>query len=203
MAHYDPQYGNLLTAKEVSEITGFTMNQLRNHRQRGTSPIHFLTDGNTSWYRKEDVLKYIETHGTKTMEYHITGSYEPAPVVGSPKDLEQREHLSAMAKITTSNAWSKWTERLTLNGGMDINEAYQFLDDEQNRLYLLANGDDLSKIFTSVVEWNGMRKSDPFRFWPSRTYAIRSLARKIYGWDISDDDIVNTPIGEVPPSKIE
>ena len=48
-----------------------------------------------------------------------------------------------------------------------------------------------------------MRKRDPHRFWPSRTYAIRSLARKVYEWDITDEDIINTPIGEVPPTKID
>lgn len=202
MAHYDPVYGDLLTSREVSDLTGFTVNQLRNQRQRKTSPLPFISDGNTSWYRKSDVMKYLERRGNVVREYYVPEGFDPDPIEQSVVTLERREHLGQLAKITTANAWSKWTEKLTLNGGMEINEAYQFIADEQVRLYKLATGDDLRQMYGNDVDYP-VRKNDPMRYWPSRTYGIRSLARKIYGWDVTDEDILNVPIGEVPPSKIE
>lgn len=203
MGHYDPQYGMLLTSKEVSDLTGFTINQLRNFRQRGNSPIHFLSDGNTSWYRESDVIRYIETNGTKKMEYHVTGDYEAAPLTGAPADVEARKHVADMAKILTRNAWSKWTETLTQHGGLPHEEAYQFLLTETVRLYELKHGENLNDLYPGQNMDFWLRKNDPLRFWEGRTYATRSLARKLYGWNVTDLDIINTPIGDNPPAKID
>jgi hypothetical protein len=203
MAFFDPQFGELLTSKETAELTGFTMNQLRNFRQRGNSPIHFLSDGNTSWYRKADVLAYLDIHGSKKMEYHKTGGYDPAPVTVMNVSIENREQFAQMAKITTRNAWSKWTETLTQAGVMSIVDAYQFLEDETVRLYKLKHGEDLREKHPDQNMDFFLRKNDPSAFWQGRTWATRSLARTIYNWEISDEDILNAPIGEVPPPKID
>lgn len=203
MAHFDPQYGELLTSKETAELTGFTMNQLRNFRQRGNSPIHFLSDGNTSWYRKADVLAYIDIHGAKKMEYHQTGAYDPAPVTTLNVSPEKREHFATMGKIKTNNAWSKWTETLTQSGVMEIVEAYKFLEDETVRLYKLKTGIDLREKHEGKNMDFYLRKNDPTAFWEGRTYATRSLARTVYNWDLSDEDILNAPIGDNPPAKID
>lgn len=203
MAYFDPQFGELLTSRETAEISGFTINQLRNFRQRGNSPIHFLSDGNTSWYRKADVMAYIDRHGSKKLEYHTTGDYDSAPVTVMDISPAKRESFATMAKIVTSNAWSKWTERLTDTGVMEITLAYQFLQDETVRLYKLKHGVDLREKHneTNMDFW--LRKNDPVAFWEGRTYATRSLARTIYNWDLTDEDILNAPIGDNPPAKIE
>ena len=203
MTYFDPQYGYLMTSKEVAEITGFTLNQLRNFRQRGNSPIHFLSDGNTSWYRKEDVIRYVENHGTKKLEYHKTGDYEAAPITGSPADIYKREDIAAMSKIVTSNAWSKWTEKLTQNGPLSVSDGMKFLRAETVRLLKLGTGDDLEELYPGETYDFWLRTNDPVRFWKGRTWATRSLARQIYEWNVTDEDIINVPIGEVPPSKIE
>lgn len=203
MPQFDPVYGEVLTSRETSELTGFTMNQLRNQRQRGNSPLPYVTDGITSWYRKADVVKYIETKGVLDRTYFVPEGFEPAPIEASPLTFERREDFTAMAKITTRNAWSKWTETLTQHGGMDINEAYKFLEDETVRLYELKHGENLREVHPGQSMDFWLRKNDPIRFWEGRTYATRSLARRLYEWNVTDEDIINTPIGEVPPTKLD
>ncbi len=203
MAHYHPMYGQLLNSREVSDLTGYTMNQLRYFRQHPErSPFPLLKQGTTTFYREADVRKYVEQSGAIDIEYIVPDGFDPEPLVNPNYVAAKKGQYDQLAKITTANAWSKWTEKLTLNGGMDINEAYQFIADEQVRLYELATGDNLRKMYGEDVDYP-VRKNDPLRYWPSRTYGIRSLARKIYGWEVTDEDILNVPIGEVPPSKIE
>jgi hypothetical protein len=203
MTHYDPIYGELLTSRETADLTGFTINQLRNHRQRKTSPLPFISDGNTSWYRKKDVIKYLEIRGAVQREYFVPDGFEVDPIDASPVTEKRRNDVAQIAKITTRNAWSKWTETLTQSGVMDINEAFTFLETETQRLYLLATGEDLYELYPGKNTDFWLRTNDPLRFWPGRTYATRSLARKLYNWDVSDEDIINTPVGEVPPTKLD
>jgi hypothetical protein len=199
MAHYDPQYGYLLTAKEVSDMTGFTMNQLRNYRQRGNSPIHFLTDGNTSWYRKEDVLAYIETNGTKKLEYHTTGSYNPAPVVGTPKNQEQREHLATMAKITTENAWGSHGTWLTEQSGLP--DAHNKVNEWARHFWDLYRQEIPEA--EEFIPLNISRIENPSQYWKAITWAVRRATAHIKGWnDVTDREIMDIPVGEVPPSRI-
>jgi hypothetical protein len=69
---YDPIYGELLTTKEVTSITGFTLNQLRNHRQRiETSPFSFVRQGGTSWYRKDDIDLWLFHQANLRINEHI------------------------------------------------------------------------------------------------------------------------------------
>jgi hypothetical protein len=201
MGYYDPKFGDLLTSKETAELTGFTMNQLRNFRQRGNSPIHFLSDGNTSWYRKQDVMTYIQQNGVKKLEYHTTGSYEPAPVSEIDVSPERREHFAAMAKITSYNSFAR-EETLAQSGFGSYGEGANFMATEGYRLYELATGEDLSELFApDSAAYNMSRKTMPQIFWPIQVYGVRAGARKVYGWDVSDQDIINAPVGEVPPTK--
>jgi len=203
MSTYHPKYGELLNSREVSDLTGFSMNQLRYFRQDPAKcPFPLLKKGGTTFYRKQDIELWLERNGDPVEEYIVPEGAKPAEFVNADYKPSQRQDYAQLAKITTSNAWSKWTEKLTMNGPMDINEAYQFIADEQVRLYELATGDNLRQMYGNDVDFP-VRKNDPLRYWPSRTYGIRSLARKVYGWEVTDEDILNVPIGEVPPSKIE
>lgn len=204
MGQYHPKFGELLSSREVSDMTGYTMNQLRYFRQDHTkAPFPMVKKGNTTLYRLTDIEKYIAEYGTEGEEYLVPDAFEPTPLINTGYETGKRKTYAELAKITTRNSWSKWQEQLTLNSGLDANESHQFLDDEQVRFHEMTTGEDLRKIFPDAIEFNMMRKRDPHRFWPSRTYAIRSLARKVYEWEITDEDIINTPIGDVPPTKID
>lgn len=204
MAHYDPIYGELLTSRETSDLTGFTLNQLRNHRQRKTSPLPFISDGATSWYRKADVIKYLEKRGDVAREYYVPEGFDPEPLESSEVSIERREHVKAVAKIVTRNAWSKVQEQLTMP---DPEFGFKFLEEEMVRLYQLKHGENIRDLYPKD-EFAGaldffLRKNHPNVFWEARTYAVRSLARHTYKWDVTDDDILNVPIGEVPPAKLD
>jgi hypothetical protein len=204
MSTYHPKYGTLLTSREVSDLTGFTMNQLRYFRQNADkSPFPLLRKGQTTLYREQDIQIYVDQNGAIGEEYVIPEGFSAAPLVNPTYEAKSNKEFATMAKIVTSNAWSKWTERLTDTGVMEITAAYQFLQDETVRLYKLKHGVDLREKHdeTNMDFW--LRKNDPVAFWEGRTYATRSLARTIYNWDLTDEDILNAPIGDNPPAKIE
>ena len=204
MSHYDPIYGELLTSKEVSVLTGFTMNQLRNQRSRPeTSPLPFVRSGSTSWYRKSDVQAYLETHGAQAFEYVVPEGFTPAPLVGSVADSQRRDDIAKIRNITSRNCWTKWATFITEEAGFQGVEAYDLIESEQVRLYELATGDNLKALYPDVIQFNLMRKHDPFRFWPSYTYGIRSAVRKAMNLDVTDQEIIDAPVGEVPPSKMD
>jgi hypothetical protein len=204
MATYDPIYGELLTSREVSDLTGFTMNQLRHFRQKPeVAPFPILRSGNTSWYRKSDLENYIEEHGTQTFEYIVPEGFTSAPLVGSLADSSRRDSITKMRNVTSRNSWSKWSQYLTEDSGIEIIEAFNRIETEQVRLYKMATGDDLKLMYPDIRDFNLMRKHDPFRFWPSYTYGIRRVLADHTGLDVTDQEIIDAPVGEVPPSKLD
>jgi hypothetical protein len=73
----DPVFGELLTSKETSELTGFTLNQLRNWRmpaRRQLAPFGFLSIGNTPFYRKVVVESWVQEFGPQRPQYFPTGA---------------------------------------------------------------------------------------------------------------------------------
>lgn len=204
MSHYDPMYGELLTSRDVSDLTGFTMNQLRHFRQNpDKSPFPFLRAGSTSFYRKSDIDTYVEKHGTQKFEYVVPAGFESAPLVGSVADSTRRNDIAKIRAVTTRNSWTKWATYVTEQAGIPTVEAYDLIEAEQVRLYQLATGDDLKALYPDVIEFNLMRKHDPYRFWPSYTFGIRSAIRKAMNLDVTDQEIIDAPVGEVPPSKMD
>jgi hypothetical protein len=204
MTNFHPMYGELLNAREVSDLTGYTLNQLRYFkREKDKSPFPMLRLGGTTLYVKRDIDIWIEQNGGAEIEYFVPDGVASAGALNPTYKTENKEQFAQMAKITTRNAWSKWTEPLTQAGVMSIVDAYQFLEDETVRLYKLKHGEDLREKHPDQNMDFFLRKNDPSAFWQGRTWATRSLARTIYNWEISDEDILNAPIGEVPPPKID
>ena len=201
MAHYDPIYGELLTSREVSELTGYTMNQLRNQRLRpDTSPLSFVRQGGTSWYRKDDVDLWLEENGTIEYQYVRVPNAKTAPLRNTTVDFERKGHLDELTKITTRNAWTKWYTWFTDHSGWK--DAYGDTRKWQVELYKQATGEDLDELYPRG-EFYKMRMSDPQRFWPSITYAMRKAVAEVRGYEISDEEIIAAPVGEVPPSKTD
>jgi len=201
MAHYDPIYGDLLTSREVADITGFTMNQLRNHRQRKTSPIPFISDGATSWYRKSDVVKYIEKVGGIKREYFIPDGFEVEPLEVETITLERRQDYAKIAKITTMNSFNL-EEKIVQSGWPNYYDGAMYIQAEGFRLFELATGEKVSDYFEPTTSaYNQARKSQPQIFWPIQCYGTRAGLRYSQNLDVTDQDIINAPLGEVPPTK--
>lgn len=205
MAHFDPVYGQLMTSSEVSNLTGLTLNQLRNMR-RSPKPgsLPFLNAGTTSWYREEDVRTWVEENGTIKAEYIVPEGVTPAPLVGSPADSAKRDVLAKIANITTKNSWSKWHQWLLEDSGLGYETVFYRVEDLQREFHKKINdGEDLDVLFPDMRDFAMMRKNDPHRFWPAFTYAIRRMMAEASNWDVTDEEILAPPIGEVPPTKLE
>lgn len=201
MTHYDPIYGELLTSREVSEITGFTMNQLRNQRTRPEiSPLPFVRQGGTSWYRKDDIDIWLEENGSIEYQYIKTPNAKSAPLRNTTVDFEQKKNLEELARITTRNAWTKWYTWFTDHSGWK--DPYGDTRKWQVELYKQATGEDLDELYPQG-EFYKMRMDDPQRFWPSITYAMRKAVAQVRGYEVSDEEIIAGPVGEVPPSKLD
>ena len=201
MPHYDPIYGDLLTSRETADLTGFTMNQLRNHRTRPEiSPFPFVRQGGTSWYRKDDIALWLEENGSVEYQYIRVPNAKSAPLRNSNIDAERKGHLEEIVKITTRNAWTKWYTWFTDHSGWK--DAYGDTRKWQVELYKQATGEDLEELYPRG-EFYKMRMNDPQRFWPSITYAMRRAVAEVRGYEITDEEIIAAPVGEVPPSKTD
>jgi hypothetical protein len=201
MAHYDPIYGELLTSREVAELTGFTMNQLRNQRQRPeTSTFPYVKQGGTSWYRKDDIDLWLEEHGTIEYQYIRVPNAKTAPLHNASRDLKHKATLDEISKITTRNAWTKWYTWFTDHSGWK--DPYGDTRIWQVELYKQATGEDLDELYPQGAFYK-MRNDDPLRFWPSITFAMRKAVAQVRGYEVSDEEIIAGPVGEVPPSKLD
>jgi hypothetical protein len=201
MAQYHPRYGTLLTSREVADLTGFTMNQLRNQRQRNTG-LAYVRDRATSWYRKADVELWLEENGSHELEYVVPEGTSVAPLENPMAIGEHKDHLDKLARITTKNAWSKWYGFFVDQAGWKGNP----YDDSRawmTHYWKLAENEDLTAVYPSVVDFNKMRQNDPHRYWPAMTYAMRKAMSEVHGWEATDEEILQAPVGEVPPSKLE
>ncbi len=201
MSTYHPKYGELLTSREVSDLTGFTMNQLRNQRTKPeTSPIKFVRQGGTSWYRKSDVDAYIEINGGSEWEYIGGPESIATPLVNESAVGQRKEYLDELSKITTRNSWTKWYTWFTDHSGWK--DAYGDTRKWQVELWKLSTGEDLDELYPKSAFYK-MRAEDPLRFWPSITFAMRKAVAQVRGHEITDQEIIELPVGEVPPSKLD
>lgn len=201
MSTYHPKYGELLTSREVSDLTGFTMNQLRNQRTKPeASPIKFVRQGGTSWYRKSDVDAYIELNGGSEWEYIGGPESITTPLVNESAVGQRKEHLDELSKITTRNAWTKWYTWFTDHSGWK--DPYGDTRKWQVELWKLSTGEDLDELYPKSAFYK-MRAEDPMRFWPSITFAMRKAVAEVRGHEITDREIIEIPVGEVPPSKLD
>jgi hypothetical protein len=201
LSTYHPKYGELLTSREVSDLTGFTMNQLRNQRTKPeTSPIKFVRQGGTSWYRKSDVDAYIEINGGSEWEYIGGPESIATPLVNESAVGQRKEYLDELSKITTRNSWTKWYTWFTDHSGWK--DAYGDTRKWQVELWKLSTGEDLDELYPKSAFYK-MRAEDPLRFWPSITFAMRKAVAQVRGHEITDQEIIELPVGEVPPSKLD
>lgn len=198
MTDYHPLYGELLTSRQTSNLTGYTMNQLRNFRQRAdTAPFGFVRQGGTSWYRKDDIEAWLEQNGAVKYEYVSAGI--ATPLRSNVTDTKTREHLAELAKITTRNAWGSHGTWLTEQSG--LSDAHNKVNEWAEHFWNLYRADNDG--IEEFVSLNFSRIDNPTQYWHAITWAVRKATAHIRGWDdVTDREIMDIPVGEVPPSKI-
>lgn len=200
MTDYHPIYGELLSSRQTSDLTGYTMNQLRNFRQRPESaPFGFVRQGGTSWYRKDDIEAWLESNGEVEYEYIKPPDAISAPLRSGTRDAKKREQLAEIAKITTKNAWGSHGTWLTEQSGLQ--DAHGRVSEWAEHYWNLHRDEDPDA--DEFMALNFSRIDKPTQYWPAITWAVRKATAYVRGWDdITDSEIMNIPVGEVPPSKV-
>jgi hypothetical protein len=113
---------------------------------------------------------------------------------------QRKEYLDELSKITTRNAWTKWYTWFTDHSGWK--DPYGDTRKWQVELWKLSTGEDLDELYPKSAFYK-MRAEDPLRFWPSITFAMRKAVAQVRGHEITDQEIIELPVGEVPPSKLD
>lgn len=199
MPDYHPMYGVLLTSNEVSDMTGHSLNQLRNFRQRpATSPFPFLKNGGTCRYRKSDIDAWLEENGGIAMEYVVPDNVKPTPLNNPNFDLARQQYINRLAQINTSNAWgSKATWLLEQSG---LQNPYKQIDIWAEELWALHTGQPSSENGWIMLAKAKFEK--PEMYWQTTVWAVRKGYAVMSKWDVTDQEIIEIPVGDVPPLKI-
>lgn len=200
MAMFHPRFGELLTSRECADLTGFTINQLRNDRQKSDPVLPFVRQGGGSWYRRADVDLWLESSGGGA-DWEYVGSVKGAPLLNESATGEHKVVLEKLAKITSANAFSTWYTWFIEQSGWN-GDAYGQAREWQTYFHKLVSGEDLDVLFPSLVSFNMMRSKDPLRYWGSIVWAMRKAVAVVNGWDVTDEEIISAPVGDVPPAKL-
>ena len=201
MAQYDALYGELLTSREVSEITGFTINQLRNYRmpeRQSKMPFGFLRIGGTTLYRKAVIEAWLEENGSITPEYFQADIDKKVPLNQILAiDPEKRKALDRLKGITTENAFDSMATWAIERSGLPNGTA--FIHDEGRRLLAIERGiEDWKSLPRPAIT---LKETDQEGFWKIWTYGVRRAFVVANQLDITDEEIMRIPIGDVPPLK--
>ena len=198
MSEFDPLYGELLTSREVADLTGFTLNQLRNQRQRpDTAPFGWLRQGGTSWYRRDDIVLWMEANGGVLKEYVVVPNAASAPLRNLSVDPEVRARLLELSRINTSNAWgSKGTWLIEKSG---LEDAYTRVEGWAKELWAEHIGLPADQV--AYLPYH-RRNEGLEQYWSSLVWAVRRGFATVYDLEVSNREIMDMPVGDVPPAKI-
>jgi hypothetical protein len=199
---YHPKFGELYSPKEVADLTGFTANQLRNWRQRQgeTMPFGFIRQGGTSFYRKVVVDAWLEENDGGIAEYVMSDLDKRFPIERElATDRDKVENLKKLQGITTANAYLKWYQWYCDSSGLTFSEASNKVEQWQKELWSLHTGLPLDQI--SKFPTRKQRGEQPEHYWLGWTWAMRKAYADVYNLDVSNQEILDLPAGDVPPLK--
>lgn len=202
MTHYDPLYGELLDSREVAEMTGLTMNQLRNWRlpsRQDSMPFGYLKIGGSVKYRKAVVDAWLEKNGAIVPEY-VQGELDKQVPLNDvlASNPAKRDGLAKLAKITTRNSWTSMATWLIEQSGID--NGTKVIHEEGKRLLALERGVDVSEFGTPNAN---LKSNDPDAFWKIWTYGVRKGFAMVNSLDVTDEEIMSLPVGDIPPLKTD
>ena len=202
MPTFDPLYGELLSAREVSELTGLTIVQLRNWRipsRRDKAPFGFIQIGLAPYYRKVVVDAWLERNGGSNIKFIPAGIDSEFPVDATLEaDTERRKHLAQLATITTANQYLRWAQ--TISDILKENYA-PGLRNNQRRLYAMWKGLTPEQAEQLSHLPRGKMTENLEQYYIGSTLAHRRMWADIQGWEITDQEIIALPCGDVPPIK--
>ena len=197
MSVFDAVYGELLTAKEVCEVTGFTMNQLRNWRlpnRLDKAPFGFVSIGVAPYYRKASVELWLSQNAGSNVRYTPAGTDLVVPVnVALEGDLDKANALKRVSVITPENVKS-WQDYLF---GVDLQKTAESSNAVKNRFLT----DLLGREVTMATSVNADSRFNSPEWFTAMVWALRLQLNEMYGLGLSEQEVLDVPVGQVPPIK--
>ena len=198
MATFDPVYGDLLTAKEASDLTGLTMNQLRNWRlpaRYDKAPFGFLYIGTAPYYRKAVILGWLEKNGGSNKRYVPLGIDEDYPIEKTVEgDFEKRKAMGEIAQITSETAYGVYYSAIKARDPQGFATALR-----ERGLYYRAKITGVPVEGLEVIV-SPQRLSQP-DWYLGVVPTLRELYSQQQGYDLSEEEILSAPLGQIPPLK--
>lgn len=198
MSTFDPVYGELLSSKEVSELTGLTLNQLRNWRlpaRHDKAPFGFLYIGTAPYYRKNVISAWLEQNGGSNKRYVPLGIDSQFPIDATfEADFERRKAMSEIAQITSETAYGVYYSPIKARNPELFNTALR-----ERGLYYRSKitGVPVEEL-TVIVSPQRLNQPD---WYLGVVPTLRELYAQQQGYDLSEEDILTAPLGAIPPLK--
>lgn len=197
MTTFHPVYGDLMTAKEVADSTGFTSNQLRNWRMDSRAhlaPFGSIQIGRTSFYRQVVVQDWIDENGRQDGTYRMTDRDKKFPLNTAVEgDIKKRDALSRVQAVTPENvkSWQDYlfgvNQQLTAHYSNIVKN--EFLSELLGREVNLSNSVSSEKRFSEPVWFEAV------------VPALRLQLNEMYGLGLTREEVLSVPVGQVPPVK--
>jgi hypothetical protein len=201
---FDPEYGEMVGISEVEFLTGISKAQLRNWRKPEFEHLakfdEYHGEGNKVWYRLADVEEYLSKSGVALGGSGFKRVEKPnavrSSVVTPFMSDATRRALVELADINTSTMWLRWSNRLS--EALQVEYPKQ-LRANQPRLFALWKGVDVEECLPSVTY--GGKTERPEQFYVGNVLAYRRMLADLRGWDVSDEELLAIPVGDVPPTR--
>lgn len=197
LATFDPTYGELLTAKEVCEATGFTMNQLRNWRMPARldkAPFGFVSIGVSPYYRKASVQKWLDTNTGSNVRYTPAGTDLDIPIETAYEgDAKRATAMRMIGAISPENVLSVF-ERLSKQ---DRGTASRYANAGKIR-FIKEEMPDWEPYVNPITQDNRFQKPVWFT---AMVKAMRLAQNEIAGLGFSEEEVLALPVGDVPPVR--
>jgi hypothetical protein len=197
MSTFDSVYGELLTAKEVANLTGLTMNQLRNWRmpiRHDKAPFGFVSIGVSPHYRRVVVEAWLERNGGTNRKFTPLGIDAEFPINSTFEgDEKRRNAMNIIANVTPENVLSVF-ERLSKQ---DRGTAMRYANAGKIR-FIQEEMPDWEAYVTPITSDN--RFQNPVWF-TAMVKAMRLAQNEISGLGFSEEEVLALPVGDVPPVR--
>lgn len=186
-----------MTAREVCESTGLTMNQLRNWRlpsRIDKAPFGYVAIGTSPYYRKASVQKWLDRNQGSNVKYVPAGTDLETPIEDAyAGDAKRAMGMRMLGSITPENVYA--TRERFMTKSREITYDYATKRERQFIKEIVGDYDPMTRPINFET-----RFSEPTWFTAS-VKAMRLAQNEIAGLGFSEEEILALPIGQVPPLR--
>jgi hypothetical protein len=198
---FDPALGEMIGINELEQMTGIPKTTIRNWRKPDHAHLakfkgYQMVGARDVLYRLADVELWLTQNGRAGLNTGFIPLEAPnaveAPLNDVEADLSKRQGLTEIANITSENAYYVWFDRFSK---VDYERLVNKLKERSafyKALVLGGNAEDYEHIAAP------QRLNQP-EWFTGAVPAMRELYAEMNNYELSPEDIISVPIGQVPP----